>query len=68
MNENDSAGADSKKILVKTYMNEDEHKQVRHAAAERGLSISDYVKEAVLADVEKVMAEFIRQLENRAKK
>ncbi len=58
--------SDAKKILVKTYMTEEEHKQLRHAAAECCLSISDYVKNAVLADVEKVMAEFFKQI-NRAK-
>jgi uncharacterized protein (DUF1778 family) len=58
---------DSKKILVKTFLTESEHKLVRHAAAERGLSLGDFLKEAVLADAQRVMDEFVRQLENRAK-
>ena len=59
--------SEPKKILVKKYTTEEEHKQVRHAAAGCGLSISDFLKNSRLADVEKVMAEFIKQF-NRAKR
>ena len=47
--------------MVKTYLNDDEYKRLRHAAAERGLNLADYVKEAVLADVNRVMEEFLRR-------
>ena len=56
-----SSSSDAKKILVKTYLNDDEYKRLRHAAAERGLNLADYVKEAVLADVNRVMEEFLRR-------
>jgi hypothetical protein len=56
-----TSATDPKKIMVKTYLTEGEHKQLRHAAAERGLNLSDYVKEAVLLDVKKVMSEYLNR-------
>jgi hypothetical protein len=56
-----TSATDPKKIMVKTYLTEGEHKQLRHAAAERGLNLSDYVKEAVLIDVKKVMSEYLNR-------
>ncbi len=59
--------SDHKKILVKAYLNEDEHRLLRHAAAEKGQNISDFIKEVILLESQNVMDEFLaRALEKRS--
>ncbi len=51
---------DSKKIMVKAFLSEDEHRILRHAAAEKSQSISDYIKEVTLIEAQKVIEEFVK--------
>ena len=54
--------------LVKTYLTEDQYRVVRHAAAERSLSLKDYLCECIMADALKTVENFVqRSIESKSK-
>jgi len=54
--------------LVKTYLTEDQYRVVRHAAAERNLSLKDYLCECIMADAFKTVENFVqRAIESKSK-
>lgn len=45
--------------LVKTYLTDQEHKRLRHAAAELDMNIQDYLKFALLKSVDETLRDYL---------
>lgn len=52
--------------LVKTYLTDQEHKRLRHAAAELDMNIQDYLKFALLKSIDDTLREYLdREFQKR---
>ena len=51
MSKHENDTTDEPKKMVKTYLTDDEHRQLRHAAAESEMNISEYVRDALMKAV-----------------
>ena len=51
MSKHENETTDEPKKMVKTYLTDDEHRQLRHAAAESEMNISEYVRDALMKAV-----------------
>ncbi|MFM7318968.1 MAG: hypothetical protein ACKO5E_18640 [bacterium] len=47
--------------LVKTYLNEEEHKRLRHAAAELNMNLQDYIRFALLKSIDETLRDYLER-------
>ena len=62
------AGSEKKEVHLKIKITPDQHRDVKVAAAERGIPICDFLKVAVLAYTEKIVAEYLQRRITQAEK
>lgn len=61
-------GSEKKEVNLKIKLTPDQHRDVKVAAAERGMPICDFLKVAVLAYTEKIVAEYLQRRTTQAEK